>query len=386
VAVELGLDPSLISRYLSGEPTIYTRTDEELWKLARRARELGVEGAVGASDVAGVRDRLQSTGEGRRWWEEFEAFLQVYGWRTEETCTLDTPPWIEDPSPALYTVSAYLAKGEGHDFTGSNAAAIAERDELLGQARRHIGGGPGGQRFEEALATNRSANFAWWNDEHNYLIDRRIAIPVRRLTLELGARLVDDGRLEQPDDLFYVFKAELGQAVENGGAEFARLSSLIPDRRDYYEHWKRRGPDLPAVLGTVPREIADPLMIEVFGLSPHFLKVVQEPASTQQLAGFPACRGMAEGRARVVTTVADIQQVQPGEILVCGGTTTEWTPVFGIIAGCVCDTGGSLSHAAIVSREYGLPCVVGTGTATVAIHTGDRLRVDGGRGTIELLG
>jgi phosphoenolpyruvate synthase/pyruvate phosphate dikinase len=89
--------------------------------------------------------------------------------------------------------------------------------------------------------------------------------------------------------------------------------------------------------------------------------------------------------ARVITSVTEIGRVQPGEILVCGGTTTEWTPVFGIIKACVCDTGGSLTHAAIVSREYGIPCVVGTATATQAIKTGDRVRVDGRQGTVQVL-
>ena len=83
--------------------------------------------------------------------------------------------------------------------------------------------------------------------------------------------------------------------------------------------------------------------------------------------------------------MADLNQVQLGEILVCGGTTTEWTPVFGIIRACVCDTGGSLTHAAIVSREYGIPCVVGTAVATQTIKTGDRVRVDGRAGTVQVL-
>jgi pyruvate,water dikinase len=84
--------------------------------------------------------------------------------------------------------------------------------------------------------------------------------------------------------------------------------------------------------------------------------------------------------------VTELHKVQPGDILVCGGTTTEWTPVFGIIKACVCDTGGSLTHAAIVSREYGIPCVVGTATATKTIKTGDRVRVDGRQGTVQIFG
>jgi pyruvate,water dikinase len=92
-----------------------------------------------------------------------------------------------------------------------------------------------------------------------------------------------------------------------------------------------------------------------------------------------------EGTARVITTVGDLHLVLPGEILVCGGTTTEWTPAFGIILACVCDTGGSLTHAAIVSREYGIPCVVGTAIATQVVKTGDRIRVDGRAGTVQVL-
>jgi pyruvate, water dikinase len=136
-------------------------------------------------------------------------------------------------------------------------------------------------------------------------------------------------------------------------------------------------------------------MIEVFGLSGHFLETLRGESAAGsgsgagsevvEIRGFPAAKGMAEGIARVVTTVTDLHTVLPGEILVCGGTTTEWTPAFGVITACVCDTGGSLTHAAIVSREYGIPCVVGTAVATTMIKTGDRIRVDGRAGTVRVL-
>jgi pyruvate,water dikinase len=132
--------------------------------------------------------------------------------------------------------------------------------------------------------------------------------------------------------------------------------------------------------------VPDPIMIEVVGLSGHFLETLKSGAAdSASLRGFPASKGVVEGVARVITTVTELHKVQPGEILVCGGTTTEWTPVFGIIKACVCDTGGSLTHAAIVSREYGIPCVVGTAAATQTIKTGDRVRVDGRAGTVQVL-
>ena len=182
-----------------------------------------------------------------------------------------------------------------------------------------------------------------------------------------------------------------------GSASWVELGAMIPDRRAYFEYWRERGPSLPPMLGTIPDVVPDPIMIEVFGLSGRFLetmrgdaagadgRLVTAPATVTEIRGFPAAKGVAEGVARVITTVSDLHLVQPGEILVCGGTTTEWTPAFGIIMACVCDTGGSLTHAAIVSREYGIPCVVGTAIATQVVKTGDRVRVDGRAGTVQVL-
>ena len=189
--------------------------------------------------------------------------------------------------------------------------------------------------------------------------------------------------------MFYLFKPELFEVMESGGdGRWAELAAMIPDRRAYFEHWRERGPSLPTMLGTIPDTVPDPIMIEVFGLSGHFLETLRGGAADRpgaEIRGFPAAKGVAEGVARVITTVTDLHTVQPGEILVCGGTTTEWTPAFGVIAACVCDTGGSLTHAAIVSREYGIPCVVGTAVATTMIKTGDRVRVDGRAGTVRVL-
>lgn len=398
LAEEIGLSGSQVSSFLSGQQTFYSRTDEELWRLAGRARELGLEPALLSGSTADMRSRIAASRGGATWLAEFDAFLSVYGQRMEETCRIDTPPWTEDPSPALYSIGAFLAKPAGFDFHAAREAAVTERDAQIETARRSVNGSDL-VRFNEALASNQAANFAWWNEEHNYLIDRRAAIPVRRATLELGARLADAGRLTDPTDMFYLFKPELFDVMESwspGGQDgrWADLAAMVPDRRAYFEHWRERGPSLPPMLGTIPDTVPDPIMIEVFGLSGRFLETmrgdggagaVPEAAGVTEIRGFPAARGVVEGVARVITTVGDLHLVQPGEILVCGGTTTEWTPAFGIITACVCDTGGSLTHAAIVSREYGIPCVVGTAIATQVVKTGDRVRVDGRAGTVQVL-
>jgi pyruvate,water dikinase len=98
-----------------------------------------------------------------------------------------------------------------------------------------------------------------------------------------------------------------------------------------------------------------------------------------------ASPGVVEGPARVITTVEQLDQVETGDILVCPITAPSWAPVFARIKGAVSDIGGIMSHAAIVSREYGLPAVVGTGFGTKQIETGQRLRVDGDAGVVTVL-
>jgi len=386
LAEEIGLSGSQVSSFLSGQQTFYSQTDQELWRLARRAQSLGVTEPLLHGSPADMPARLLALPNGAQWLADFDAFLAVYGQRTEETCRIDTPSWIEDPSPALYSIGTFLAKPAGFNFHAAREAAVAERDAQIDQARRAVNG-VNLARFNEALASNQAANFAWWNEEHNYLIDRRAAIPVRRATLELGARLTDAGRISRPEDMFFLFKPELFDVMESDGGRWAELAAMIPDRRAYFEHWRERGPSLPTMLGTIPDTVPDPIMIEVFGLSGHFLETLRGRSddNPMEIRGFPAAKGVAEGVARVITTVTDLHTVLPGEILVCGGTTTEWTPAFGVITACVCDTGGSLTHAAIVSREYGIPCVVGTAVATTMIKTGDRVRVDGRAGTVQVL-
>jgi pyruvate,water dikinase len=104
-----------------------------------------------------------------------------------------------------------------------------------------------------------------------------------------------------------------------------------------------------------------------------------------QLTGVAASAGVAEGPARVITSPSQLGEVRPGEVLVCPITAPSWAPLFSRIAAAVSDIGGIMSHAAIVSREYGLPAVVGTGFGTKTIKNGQRVRVDGTRGIVTIL-
>jgi pyruvate,water dikinase len=141
----------------------------------------------------------------------------------------------------------------------------------------------------------------------------------------------------------------------------------------------------PPALGVVPEVINDPTVQLLWGVTAERLRAWASQTEDEDVRGYAASPGVAEGIARVVRDVNEIGAVQQGEVLVCPVTAPSWGPVFPKIAAAVSDIGGMMSHAAIVAREYGLPAVVGTGHATKMIKTGDRVRVDGNNGTVTIL-
>ncbi|MDE3077374.1 MAG: hypothetical protein KGJ86_18305, partial [Chloroflexota bacterium] len=166
---ELGLDPAKAATYLTGDRTKFMDADEQLGKLARRARELGVSDILSGDDLSGVRRRLEQTANGRIWWYEFDRdFLNEYGWRVDEAGAAELEPWIDDPAPALGTIRTLLGRAEDKDFEASYQAMIVDRDQAIEEARSRIGGGSKLQQWNDALASCQKANFSWWNDEHNF--------------------------------------------------------------------------------------------------------------------------------------------------------------------------------------------------------------------------
>jgi pyruvate,water dikinase len=181
------------------------------------------------------------------------------------------------------------------------------------------------------------------------------------------------------DNIFFL---SIGEILALLGGDKTALS-YIPTRRTTYERYCA----LP-VYPTIIRGQFDPFQ---WAEDPERRCDVFEANQThiapesEAITGFPGAQGIVEGPARVILNAEDGSQLQAGEVLVTTLTNVGWTPIFSRASAIITDIGAPLSHAAIVARELGIPAVVGCGNATMCLHTGDLIRVNGGAGTVEIL-
>jgi phosphohistidine swiveling domain-containing protein len=196
---------------------------------------------------------------------------------------------------------------------------------------------------------------------------------LRRAVLRLGEWLVGVGALERHDQVFFLTRDEVSAAV-TGGRSHVDITTQATQRRGTWERQRRLVP--PLTLGNPPPMLA--------AILKNAEEAVRGPASMFEtgLVGVPASPGRATGPARIVHGFADFDRVEPGDVLVAPLTAPAWTPLFERVVAIVTDTGGVAAHASIVAREYGLPAVVGTGSATASFRDGEVLEVDGSTGIV----
>jgi pyruvate,water dikinase len=180
----------------------------------------------------------------------------------------------------------------------------------------------------------------------------------------LAASLVEAGLLPDPDCVFFLTHEELGRLASGGEPKLGERA--VARRAVHRSQDELRFPDVFVGAGE-PEPAAPPT-----------------PGVTR-VTGAPVSRGRVEGIARVVHRLEDADALEEGEILVAPITDVGWTPYFSVVAGLVTDIGSAVSHGAVVAREYGLPAVVNTRSATTVFRTGDRIRLDGELGIVELV-
>lgn len=325
-----------------------------------------------AALVAGELEGLASIEAGPQFQDAFAAYLETYGWRLPGWIELHRPTWCEDPSVPLRMIGRYLEAGAaGPDVATANAAA--DREDAIREAKGAL------SSDEQALLDEllKAATGYVAVIEGRALWQQQLFAYLRVPLLALGDKLRATGVLGAANDVFYLTRDELRSGV-NG----TKLQSTVQQRQADMDRWAGLIP--PQSLGTEPSKRPEIAFILMNGAG---LRPSDEP---RLVNGFAASPGVVQGRARVVTDLAKLGRVEPGDVLVTRFTAPTWTPAFGVAGAVVTDAGGVLSHAAIAAREYALPAVVGTQVGTTKIPDGTLITVDGNQGVVrideELLG
>jgi pyruvate, water dikinase len=391
------IDDQTLAKMLAGIDTLVLRPDEELKRLARRALALGVaDGIKHADDEKSLRASLSGSSPGREWLDDYERTKDPWFYFSCGTgaCYHHHRSWIDDPALPISMVGSYIERLEAGVEISRPAEAIRVECERITHEYRELL--PEGSRrtFDESLALARTV-FPYV-ENHNFYIDHRYMTLFWNKVREFGALLETNGVLVDSEDIFYLRHDEIRSALEDvrlwwssGGHELPRghehWPPIIERREAMYEAMGRWSP--PNALGEVPDQITEPMTVMLWGVTEERIAEWLSPDAdgARRIKGIAGSPGVTEGRARVVLRVDDLEQIEEGDVLVAPTTSTSWTPVFGKISGAVLDIGGVMSHAAIVAREYGLPAVTGTGTATKRISSGDLIRVDADAGIVTIL-
>jgi phosphohistidine swiveling domain-containing protein len=215
--------------------------------------------------------------------------------------------------------------------------------------------------------------------DHHFYIDQGTNARVRLVLIAIGKQVVEAGVLDDPEDVMFLRYNELRVLMFNPDEIDAR--EIVSDRRDEQEDAYEVRP--PEWIGTATQQALDFPYNALWGFPEKFYREPSEKAD--EVVGLGASAGVIEGTARVVTSIEESDQVEDGDILVCRMTNPAWVVLFTKVSGLVTDAGGTVSHPAVVSREFGIPAVVGTSDATHKIKTGDQVRVNGSSGIVEIL-
>jgi pyruvate,water dikinase len=347
-----------------------------LWEMKEEIKgDAELQGAFKGLTAADIIPVLESSERGRRFIaERVVPYQKEFGWHAVWSHEFVFPSFREDMGPVVQLVRDQYSS----DYDYPSKVAVLKAD--IDAAAKQILEGLEGEALEEMRAANEiNLKMAPLTPDHHFYIDQGANAHVRLVLIALGEKLVEMGVLDQPDDVVFFRYNHLREFIGNptgidgraiagaARAKWMAANKVVP--RDW--------------VGTVTAtQLAFPYL-NLWGFPDKFYRSSEiEFGKVKGIAGSP---GVVEGIARVVGSVDEFDNLQEGEILVCQMTNPAWQVLYGKIIAVVTDAGGTVSHPAVLAREYGIPAVVGTSAGTYRIKTGDRLRVDGNTGVVDIL-
>ncbi|MGA3173883.1 MAG: PEP-utilizing enzyme [Syntrophorhabdales bacterium] len=383
----LGIDDTSpqFHKLTSGFDNKSFQVDKGLFDLAKQAQTLGLKDLFLKNSVSDMRSVLQSAPRGTEFLKLFDDFMEKEaGWRLERMAEINVPTWLEDPTPAFNIIKMGLEKGIDYNLDEERKKHEAERMATEKEVLEKIAPE---QRSWFKMILTLAQNSAWFSEEHNHYLDLYAHAMIRRTALGMGRRFAKEGTIDSAEDIFFLIPDEVRKVGINPG--MFNLRSLVERRKADWKGWCERG--------NVPMIMKEGFSIEeamkglVESLDPIALKVVvgtmpvARPELKADLYGVCGSPGVYEGPVKVVWTESELSKIEKGDILVAPTTSPSWTPVFTLLGGVIVDRGASLSHAAIVGREYGIPVVMNVFEGTKVLKDGMKVRLDANMGTVFIL-
>ncbi|EHQ87379.1 PEP-utilizing enzyme [Desulfosporosinus youngiae] len=365
------------------DPAVLNTTNRLLTLARRAAADPTVSDSLSSLPSEKALQSLANT-----WFkEELDQFLEDEGDRPADSFEF-TPTWREMPEIVVGIIKGLMDSDDS--MTEEDSDFQVYRLQRINQLRSTLTGADR-KEFDAWLELAEQAQPL--SEIHDYILWTVPLSYTRYAAIEAGRRFVQDCILDSPEDTLFLYREELLSALR-GDYTLASLKGLVAERKA--EHTKNFSLVPPQTIGKMPIELPldvfPPLAAEGMKIFlKQFSLLEAEPEATMELSpegelfGTPGSPGVAEGPVRIIHTAEEFPLVQEGEVLVCPLTTPTWTVLFPHVAALITDSGGALCHAAIVAREYRLPSVVGTIKATKILHNGQRVRVDGAAGKIQVL-
>ncbi len=370
------VDPTLLGRLQNSASDRNWDSIEALWKMKGEIQEDDELSTVFSRDTGGdILNVLKTSERGRQFLDErLSPYQKEFGWHSVWSHEFVFPTRYEQAEPILETLKGYVETD--YDYP----TAIGELEADLEAAAADLLEGLDGEDLERMRAAHETnARMAPLTPDHHFYIDQGTNAHVRLVLICIGRHLVNMGAIGEPNDVMYLKYNELRYLM--GDPEGFQVRDLISDRRDEREDaYEVRPRDW---VGTATEEALAFPYLPNWGFPERFYR--EHVVAADRVEGLAASAGVIEGIARVVLSPEQFDQVERGEILVCQMTNPAWVTLFTKISGLVTDAGGAASHPAVLSREFRIPAVIGTSVATQKIKTGDRLRVNGSIGVVEIL-
>jgi phosphohistidine swiveling domain-containing protein len=373
------VDPNLGGRLQSSVDDRNWDSIEALWQMKEEIKgDKELDDAFRhrgetAKDVLGA---LEGSERGRQFLaERVEPYQQEFGYHAIWSHEFAFPTWKETKTPTIEALRGYVETD--YDYPAAIAGVKEDLEAAVAELMDDVPEGEDRDKLQAALDLSLRMNPL--TPDHHFYIDQGTNARLRIIAVAIGRKLVEAGLLDDPEDVLYLKYNELRVFMANPESLDAR--ALVSERRDERERAYTIRPR--EWVGTATQTALDFPYNALWGFPEKFYR--DPPQTTGDLRGLAASPGIAEGAARYVGSLDDFDQVQKGEILICQMTNPAWVVLFTKISGLVTDAGGTVSHPAVVAREFGIPAVVGTSNATERIKTGDRVRVNGATGVVEIL-